>query len=123
MSAALTPTKIIRGMIEEVIWWHAVLHDDINNEPVTYQQVMGESRMSGVVRVRFDCIRRIHAAFPAFSTPHLGRIFKRDHSTIMYALNPAKFCAKGAARYARVKSSRLSVSVDKPAQHSIQPEI
>lgn len=48
---------------------------------------VGGRGLKGLAMARRLCIRKVKAAYPHFSTPHLGRIFNRDHSTIVYALS------------------------------------
>lgn len=85
--AVISPRVIIRDMIEEVVWWHAQFDEAWDlRRAVTYDQVMSPSRDRRVVLVRNDCIRRIRRARPDFSTPRLGVIFGRDHTTILHSL-------------------------------------
>lgn len=99
--ATATPRQFTRAIIEEIIWWHAVLHDDPDRMPVTYAEVMSDMTKTRIVRVRHDCIRRVRQLRPHLSLPELGRIFRRDHSTIMAALNPAKYRAKAREHHLR----------------------
>jgi hypothetical protein len=53
---------------------------------VTYEAVMSRARPRDVCRARFAAITAVAAAYPDMSFPRLGRIFGRDHSSIVHAL-------------------------------------
>jgi len=53
---------------------------------VTYEAIMSRARPRDVCRARFAAITAVAAAYPDMSFPRLGRIFNRDHSTIVHAL-------------------------------------
>lgn len=48
--------------------------------------ITGTSRKVPVVKARFEAIAKVREARPDLSLPALGRIFRRDHTTILYAL-------------------------------------
>ena len=52
---------------------------------VTLREVLGPDRLRRFVRPRHEAMLAIATEFPELSFPHLGRIFGRDHSTVMYA--------------------------------------
>lgn len=76
----------VRTIIERAAARHQVSVDDL----------LGPSRRKSLVVARWEAIRIVAVVFPDFSLPHLGDIFKRDHSSIMYALGrlPEKNKAK-----------------------------
>ncbi|MBX3751922.1 MAG: hypothetical protein KF897_17725, partial [Opitutaceae bacterium] len=49
----------------------------------------GASRTRHVVEARFEAIRLVRAARPDLSLPAIGRLFNRDHTTILHALKRA----------------------------------
>jgi len=53
---------------------------------VTYEAIMSRARPRDVCRARFDAIAAVSAAYPDMSFPRIGRIFNRDHSSIVHAL-------------------------------------
>jgi hypothetical protein len=53
---------------------------------VTYEAIMSRARPRDVCRARFAAITAVARAYPDMSFPRLGRIFNRDHSTIVHAL-------------------------------------
>lgn len=53
---------------------------------VSYEDIMSRARPQNVCRARFDAIAAVAAAYPDMSFPRLGRIFQRDHSSIVHAL-------------------------------------
>jgi len=72
----LTPAAEIRAIVERCA----------TGTNVTYAEVMGRSRAKPVVRVRHAAIAATVQRFPWMTYPQLGRVFDRDHSTIMTAL-------------------------------------
>jgi hypothetical protein len=53
---------------------------------VTYEAVMSRTRTREVVDARFDAIAAVVSAYPDMSFPRVGKIFGRDHSSVMHAL-------------------------------------
>ena len=53
---------------------------------VSYDAVMSRARPRDVCRARFAAITAVARAYPDMSFPRLGRIFNRDHSSIVHAL-------------------------------------
>lgn len=54
---------------------------------VTYDQIIASSRCKKAVwQARQRLIVEVKEAFPRLSLPQLGRLFHRDHTTIMYTL-------------------------------------
>ena len=71
-----TPTQKRRAPIAEIAERHEVSLAD----------VLGPSRFQHVVRARFAAIRAVRQRYPEMSLPQLGRLFNRDHTTILHAL-------------------------------------
>jgi chromosomal replication initiation ATPase DnaA len=72
----ITPHDSTRQIIQSV----ARLHQ------VKVAELMGRRRFRPIVRARQDAIRRVAEAKPHLSISQLGRIFDRDHSTILWAM-------------------------------------
>jgi chromosomal replication initiation ATPase DnaA len=53
---------------------------------VTYEAIMSRARPRDVCRARFDAIAAVSSAYPDMSFPRIGKIFNRDHSSIVHAL-------------------------------------
>jgi hypothetical protein len=53
---------------------------------VTYDAIMSRARPRDVCRARFDAIASVAAAYPDMSFPRIGKIFNRDHSSVVHAL-------------------------------------
>jgi hypothetical protein len=53
---------------------------------VTYEAIMSRARPRDVCRARFDAIAAVVNAYPDMSFPRVGKIFGRDHSSVMHAL-------------------------------------
>ena len=53
---------------------------------MTIGDIRGKSRLQAHVDARWEAIQAVRLAFPDDSFPQLGRLFNRDHTTIMHAL-------------------------------------
>lgn len=65
-----------RVLIERVAAWH--------NMPAAI--IMGRRRSRYIIAARFDAIAAVHVAYPKWGLARLGRLFDRDHTTILNAL-------------------------------------
>lgn len=63
-----------------------IIREIADKHQVPVEAIFGHSRAWGIVQVRKECIRAVHRARPDLTTTQLGRIFNRDHSTVIYAL-------------------------------------
>lgn len=52
----------------------------------TAADILGQGKSYRLVAVRWEAIKAVHEMNPHWSLPHIGRIFKRDHTTILHAL-------------------------------------
>ena len=52
----------------------------------SYAEALSRARCRRVVAARRACIVAVHHRWPDYSYPQLGRIFRRDHSTVMHCL-------------------------------------
>ncbi len=57
---------------------------------VTVDEVLGKSRQGHVLEVRHRAMVEVYRRFPWMSYPQMGRLFRRDHSSIMSALRRRK---------------------------------
>lgn len=55
-----------------------------------YGDIVGHRRQKHIIAVRDKCIRAAADARPDLSLPSIGRIFNRDHTTIMHSLRKTK---------------------------------
>lgn len=53
---------------------------------VPFAVIVGTRRTRHIVAARFEAIRAVADARPDLSLPQLGRIFNRDHTSILHAL-------------------------------------
>lgn len=53
---------------------------------LTLATIFDQDRRPHVVVARQEAIAAVHRQFPAWSYPVLGKVFRRDHSTVMHAL-------------------------------------
>ena len=66
---------------------------------VTYKDIMSWDRRIPVVKARHLAMFRVAQANPWMSLPALGKIFKRDHSTVQHALNNHGFRVSANGSY------------------------
>lgn len=69
-----------RERLRDLITWTAAANGS------TYELVMSAGRSRPVVVARRACIVAVHRARPDLSYPALGRVFDRDHTTVMHHL-------------------------------------
>ena len=50
------------------------------------EEILGEGKSRPIVTARWEAILLVHRTNPGWSLPKLGRIFKRDHTSILNAL-------------------------------------
>lgn len=65
---------------------------------VGYRDVLSPDRHDHVVAARHAAIKALKEAKPHLSTPQIGRLFSRDHTTVLWALGRTK---KGKEQRAR----------------------
>lgn len=53
---------------------------------LTVAQIKGHGRQKALTAARHEAISRVYAARPDLSLPQIGRIFHRDHTTILHAV-------------------------------------
>ena len=68
------------GVLKDMIGLVARMHG------ATYDEVISKSRRHRVVMARQAAMCAVACKRPDYSLPMLGRIFKRDHTTVLYAL-------------------------------------
>lgn len=54
---------------------------------LTYADMIGKSRKRHIVAARYEAIWAVKDARPCMSLPKIGRLFGKDHKTILHALN------------------------------------
>lgn len=73
----VTPRDTTRAIIREVAERHGV----------TYRDIIDYDRHGRVMAARHEAILAVRQAKPHMSLPDLGRVFQRDHSTILSSLD------------------------------------
>ena len=53
---------------------------------VTSLAILGDCRTRKIVDIRFAAVRAVHEAYPHKGYKELGRIFNRDHSSLLHAM-------------------------------------
>ena len=74
----------IRGSVtpaKDIVRWVAEM------KGVTVDDILGNRRERQFVTARFDAIKAVADARPDLSLSQIGKIFNRDHTTIIHALN------------------------------------
>ena len=64
---------------------HVAIGDIAEPHGYTVEDILGKSRMKHLVSVRRLCVLMLRGR--GYSTPEIGRLMNRDHSTIVHALN------------------------------------
>lgn len=54
---------------------------------VTWEDILSPRRSRGLIQPRHACMRAVCAQRPDLSYPAIGRIFHRDHTTVLHAVN------------------------------------
>lgn len=75
--------------------WATIIAEVARHHGLTADDILGPSRKAHVIKARHEAIARVWQACPKLSYPHIGRIFNRDHTTIMNVIE--KFGLRGAA--------------------------
>lgn len=71
---------------------HAIVKLVSLKHGLTTKEVLGQDRFVRIVAARHESIWMIHTHCPWLSMPEIGRIFGRDHTTILYTIQ--KFTGK-----------------------------
>ncbi|TIN80721.1 helix-turn-helix domain-containing protein [Mesorhizobium sp.] len=66
-----------------------IIADIAHKHGLTYADILSPSRFRNLVTARYEAIAAVKTAKPMYSLLQLGRLFHRDHSTIVYALRKA----------------------------------
>lgn len=94
----LSPRERMLAVVAKVAAVHGVATSDILTKGTRVHK--GSLK---VCAARHQAIAAVHLAFPNLSTPQLGRLFQRDHSTILHSLKRAGL--------APIKTRRKSVGL------------
>lgn len=63
-----------------------IIDEIASQHGVTYADIVGPSRQRKIKEARFDAIAAVKLARPALTLNQIGNIFKRDHTSAMWAL-------------------------------------
>ena len=86
----------------------AVAADVAQKYGVSLQEVMSTSRLKKLVTARHAAWAEVARRFPWISSPQLARMFKRDHSTILYALHKHKVEGRGLHSISARRAARIA---------------
>lgn len=76
----IDPPRPERPDAKSIIYKVATVHH------VTIGDILGQRRDQFTVKARFAAIRAVSDARPDLTLPQIGKIFKRDHTSIIHAL-------------------------------------
>lgn len=65
---------------------HAIIRDAAAQSPFTVEDILSPCRIHDLVEVRQKAMVEVHTKMPGLSMKEMGRIFKRDHTTVLFAL-------------------------------------
>lgn len=75
------PKKAVKDIVDEVL----------NEHPGwSWEDIKSKRRNRALVAVRHACMKEVHRQRPDLSFPQLGRIFNRDHSSLLHAVGRLK---------------------------------
>jgi hypothetical protein len=76
----------------------AIMVEEAAKAGIGVGEILGAERTRKVAAARHAAIRRVRAAYPGKSTLVIGRIFRRHHTTILYACGRLKSGRQDAAK-------------------------
>jgi hypothetical protein len=76
MRVGAMPNAIVRGVVDEVCAETGVSEEDLLSTRRTHE----------IARARMLAMRRLYDKGEEWSMPRVGRVFKRDHTTVLHAL-------------------------------------
>lgn len=92
----LSENEALRGMIDdhelEIISSpkrkvREIVQDVLNNYPdITWDEIISPRRNRALIPPRHECMRAVFKERPDMSFPQIGRIFRRDHTSVMWAV-------------------------------------
>ena len=80
---------------------HALISEIAVKHGVTIDEIFHKSRFRQCVLPRHEAMAAVAVAFPELSFPHLGRIFGRDHSSVMHACRKMGLPPRGLQHHTR----------------------
>jgi hypothetical protein len=64
----------------------ALLKEVAERHEVTVGEILGSKRVTKIKDARWEAIILVHAAHPLWSLPKIGKLFNKDHTTILHCL-------------------------------------
>lgn len=80
------PQEIVRDWIRVGLEHRKIIRDVAKKHGFSVEEIYGKARNQLVVAARQEAMYEVAMAYPYFSTPRLGGIFQRDHSTIYHGV-------------------------------------
>ena len=75
---------------------------------LTLKDILGTSRLRVIVKARHAAWAHVARTQPWISSPQLGRMFNRDHSTILFALHKHKVEGRGLHSISARRAARIA---------------
>jgi chromosomal replication initiation ATPase DnaA len=76
---------------------HEIIYNVARNHGLGVRDILGGGRTKEVVKARHSAIKAVKAAKPHLSSTVIGRIFGRDHTSILWALGTLAKCEQRRA--------------------------
>lgn len=86
----MTTETHLTPKVNAAIRAEAIVREVAERHGVSYRDIVGHSRIRHIVCARYAAIRAVYAACPEMSSPRIGRLFNRDHTSILYAVGRTK---------------------------------
>lgn len=68
-----------------------IIENALSDYPgVSFSEVRGRGQHPLIQKARIACVYAVHTLRPDMSFPHIGRVFERDHTTIINTVKRAK---------------------------------
>ncbi|PYE89620.1 helix-turn-helix domain-containing protein [Phyllobacterium leguminum] len=97
-SEAVARTKARWGAAAPVDTVPAIIARVAHRHGFTYDDIIEQSRVKKLVAARFEAMAAVRTAKPLMSVPEIAKWFKRDHTTVINALQKMGFKICGAER-------------------------
>lgn len=77
LEVSVSPKRKVREIVQDVL----------DNYPdVTWEEIISPRRIRSLIHPRHECMRAVFKERPDMSFPQIGRIFRRDHTSVMWAV-------------------------------------
>lgn len=103
-----TPTYTAKAIVSQVA----------DKYGLTFEDIIGRKRTWNLLPARLVALDEVNLKFPQWSTPQLGRLFNRDHSTIVYTLQKIRILKEKELWPPVIKSLKASQRIEFMKSHA-----